>query len=466
MKTLCVAIFVWCAAVASAQVPAPDTLERGKLIEGLRCETDETQTYSLYLPSAYEQTAKWPVLLVFDPRGRSVEAAERFTAAAEEYGWIVVSSNDTRSDAGMEPNQKAIGALWPEIQRRYSADRERIYAAGFSGTVAPAMLLSKATGGIAGVIAAGGRYLPELLDDYRTPYFGAVGTTDFNHPDMRKVHRHLSKEDVPNRLVVFDGSHSWMPADVAYDGLGWFEVIAMKAGTTPGDDELLQRLLQRDMDAAKRYEAEDRPLDAMRRYETAASTYDGLVDVSEAKNRADGLADTAEVRRALKSEKQLEAREALYTRELQQVLDGFVASDPATPPDRLAGQLKIDDLKRQAAADGRAGQAAQRSLNMVFVATSFYVTRDLLARGQFDHAASALGVACLIRDDNPVVWYNRGCALARSGRRSQALDALERAVEVGFRDVDLMVGDADLASIRDDERFSALVAQLGGASAP
>ena len=85
-------------------------------------------------PAATRPRGRWPALLVLDPRGRSVVAASLFREAAEAHGWILLSSNDTRSDGPAEPNVKALQALWPEVHERYATDPRRIYAAGFSGT--------------------------------------------------------------------------------------------------------------------------------------------------------------------------------------------------------------------------------------------------------------------------------------------------------------------------------------------
>ena len=41
----------------------------GEMVENIACKADPTQTYTLYLPTTFENTRKWPVLLVFDPRG-------------------------------------------------------------------------------------------------------------------------------------------------------------------------------------------------------------------------------------------------------------------------------------------------------------------------------------------------------------------------------------------------------------
>jgi len=90
------------------------------------------------------------------PRGRGTAAAEIYTTAAEELGWIVVSSNDTLSDGPVEPNVRAVHALWPEIHTRFRTDPKRIYAAGFSGTVGVAWALGAERQELAGVIGPAG----------------------------------------------------------------------------------------------------------------------------------------------------------------------------------------------------------------------------------------------------------------------------------------------------------------------
>ena len=73
-------------------------LERGTIVERLPVETDPAISYAYYLPKSYSTDRKWPVLFIFDPRQRGPFAADLYREAAEEFGWVIVSSNDTRSD--------------------------------------------------------------------------------------------------------------------------------------------------------------------------------------------------------------------------------------------------------------------------------------------------------------------------------------------------------------------------------
>src|SRR5687768_9535038 len=60
-------------------------------------QADPSQSYVLYLPTAYRSDRKWPILYVLDARSNGVEAGKRFLAGAERYGFIVASSNNTFS---------------------------------------------------------------------------------------------------------------------------------------------------------------------------------------------------------------------------------------------------------------------------------------------------------------------------------------------------------------------------------
>ncbi|UCE02217.1 MAG: hypothetical protein JSW67_13340 [Candidatus Latescibacterota bacterium] len=186
-----------------ASVPreaATEALPTGQFVEGITCRSDTTQTYTLYLPSSYQPEREWPALLVFDPRGRSLRAATLFRDAAESYGWIVVSSNDTRSDGPCEPNARALRALWPEVHERYAVDAERIYAAGFSGGVLVAWDLAQFAKppSLAGIIGAGGRPAPEIpVETIAFAHFGTAGHLDFNDAAMKELDAIVEKRAAP-----------------------------------------------------------------------------------------------------------------------------------------------------------------------------------------------------------------------------------------------------------------------------
>ena len=72
MRIASISLAIVCTVMAAESEAAAPERPVGELIEGVACQIDSSQTYTLYLPTRYDRARLWPVLLVFDPRGRSV----------------------------------------------------------------------------------------------------------------------------------------------------------------------------------------------------------------------------------------------------------------------------------------------------------------------------------------------------------------------------------------------------------
>jgi predicted esterase len=444
-------------ALASAE-PAPPPV--GQLVEGLRCESDPTQTYTLYLPAAYTTARLWPALLVFDPGGRSRVAAEVFREAAERHGWLLLSSNDTRNGAPPQQNLRALQAMWPEVHLRYATDPRRVYAAGFSAGGMLAYELGRRTPGetgLAGVIASGARWDPHhFKQEIRFPCFGAAGDTDFNYAQMRDVHARLREWGTAERLEIFEGAHQWLPATLAADAVAWLELLAMKGGLRPKDQGFVEERLRADLDRARALEASGALLLAQRAFEHAAASFDGLAPVADARREAARLAPLPATKTASRDERRWDGYEETWLRRLGNALDQLLRADPPLTAAAFRAAVGIDDLREHAQAKGYEGVVGRRLLETLATQTGFYVARDLLAKKDHQRALATLSVATEAAPARPFLWYNLACAQARTGMRRQALDSLERAFKEGFQDRARLASDDDLASLRQEARFKAL----------
>lgn len=434
----------------------------GELVEGVECLADPTQTYTLYLPSAYTPERRWPLLLVFDPRGRSRLAAELFREGAETYGWIVLSSDGTRSDGPMGPNQRALDALLPELDRRWPVDPRRVYAAGFSGGAHLAWLLGR-TGALAGVIASGGRAGPAwMVDDIPFASYGAAGSIDFNRAGMRAVSEHFAARGAPHRLEIFEGVHQWLPAPLALSAMGWLEVVAMRQGRRPVDPELVAERFGHDLARAEELAASGQPLLAARHYRSVLRTYEGMVELEAARHELATLEASREHRVAEKEKRRWDEYEQRYRSRLGRVLAEIRAPEIPMPASRIAHRLDIERLERMADEGGYRGTTARRLLATVFTQTAFYLTRDFLAAGDSRRAQAVLEVATRIAPGQAGAWYNLACARALSGRGDGAVEALHRAIDAGYADLEHLRTDPDLESLRDRDDWPQLLARLKG----
>jgi tetratricopeptide (TPR) repeat protein len=84
-------------------------------------------------------------------------------------------------------------------------------------------------------------------------------------------------------------------------------------------------------------------------------------------------------------------------------------------------------------------------------------------QGRFEHGLAVDEQLVRLAPMNPTVHYNLACSLSLLGRTSGALDALERAIDLGYADGKFMSQDDDLIGLRGAERFAALLGRLGAA---
>lgn len=350
-----------------------------ELRENVAARADATQTYTLYLPSGYDPAKKPPVLLIFDPRGRGTSAAEIFRDAAEEYGWVLVSSNQTRSDGDTTPNDRAVHALLPEA-RRYSTGR--LYATGFSGTAMLAWAVGVKTGALTGVIGVGGRLVGEVPPaHFNFAHYGFAGERDFNNREMRQIEELLAREEkVPHRFQSFDGDHRWITPALAREAFGWFEVLA-------DNESVRAKVLAEDLAAADA----SRGLEALRRYRAIARTY-GLASV-QARLRA--LESDRQVQRELAEERTWDAFEQQFRRDVA----GRVPSLRGASVAEVRRAFRVTELQRRATRSGAEAAAARRLLEVVFVQCAYSLPPQLLPRRDRALAASLLAVALEIHPD-------------------------------------------------------------------
>ncbi len=77
-------------------------------------------------------------------------------------------------------------------------------------------------------------------------------------------------------------------------------------------------------------------------------------------------------------------------------------------------------------------------------------------RGRLRDRAAKQLVVVEKRPDDPVAHFNAACFEARAGQADEAIEHLQRAVELNDRIKELIRTDEDLDSIREDPRFDAL----------
>jgi dienelactone hydrolase len=449
-------------AAGAAGAAGSGDLPRGEVVEKLAPAKDPDQTYALYLPQGHDPGKPSAIAYLLDPRGRALVAIDVFRQAAEATGVVLASSYRSRSDEPTDSNTPALIAMLTDTHERLRIDDRRIYVAGFSGTARMACALANhAPDLVAGVVAAGAGFPSDSPP--RTGmsflYFGAVGDADFNYREVQALDRTLHELDAPYRIEAFEGGHAWMPPEVATAALRFMELSQVRSGRRPPSPELASAAWERDAARAEALEAARRPFEARRQWTAMARDYEGLHEVEEARSRAAALRKAAEKdeddRRARDNREEHETGEALRT--LVRVLED---RDTLVPVGSVVAEMRIDGLRRRAAADDDEGRSARRALNGIFVQAAFYLPREARIRSDHRQLALLLSVAAAIRPDDPQVLYRLAAAHALGGHRREAIESLEAAVTAGFADARRLAKDEDFARVREEAGFKELLSRL------
>ena len=140
-----------------------------------------------------------------------------------------------------------------------------------------------------------------------------------------------------------------------------------------------------------------------------------------------------------------------------------VGGETITAPAGTFVFVRDPEVKRKAMADddGTIVIAVGGTRGEAFTPSAWEWVAPALGRfgaGDFEGAASAMREGLQRLPDHPSLLYNLACAEALGGSGEPALEHLRRALDVDPSLRDRAREDEDFASLRDDPRFSRLVA--------
>lgn len=416
------------AITGAAQTSAPEKLETGKVIERVACIRNSEQSYAVYVPSSYSETRSWPVVFAFDPDARGKMPVELMKDAAERYGYIVLGSNNSRNGA-WKPEMDAADAMLQDAQQRFNVDLKRIYFAGLSGGARVASQLAQLCKCAAGVLLSGAGFSQSSAPQKETafPVFSAVGTLDFNYPELIGLQDKLEQAGYPHWLRVFAGVHEWAPADVMGEAFVWFRAQSMREKREPRDDKFVGVAMTDAAAAAEKYAASGDMLAAWRQYKQITETYNEIADTGAARTKAEELGKSKQVLAALKSERTMFGEQERWS---NQILGALQSQENLEAP-RSAEQSNVTqdirDLRQRSESEKKTERAIvlNRALAGVFVG-AIESGSGALERKEYGTAARYFSAAAEARPDSEWPLRQLAVAQALAKDRKAALETLRR----------------------------------------
>jgi pimeloyl-ACP methyl ester carboxylesterase len=447
--------------VVHSQTPAAGTVHGSVPVAA-----EPMNSYSLYLPSAYSPTKRWPLLLVFDPFARGEVSVKLFHEAAEKYGFIVVGSNNSRN---FEDPSAAIRVLWADLKERYAIDPHRIYTAGLSGGARVASTVALACRNcIAGVIAnsAGLPNGATLPGPDVSDWFLSAGTTDFNYPEQLHLKESFDARKVVSKFVVFDGPHNWMPKEFAERALAWLQLRAMVKGLVPVDKDFVAQQFDSRVAEAQAEQKSGDVLAAERANREIAQDFSSFRDVKPQMALAKSLAESGEFRKAKKNEKAALELQDEVAKKIGNLVAGInQGSDQRTD---FFSQLEsaVNDAYRdkKESSNPSRRQAIERGLASAF-AYAAETGQQAMLKKDFISARSMFQAGEVIQPESAWASYLSATACAQLGEKKPAIQELKKAMEKGMTNAKAL-DDPAFDRIRNEAEFKELSAKLAAGKQP
>ena len=437
---------------------------KDKIIDTVRCNYVKGQSYSLYLPPQYDSKKSWPLILIFDPAAHGKIGVEQFTNSGRKYGFIVACSNNSRNGALVD-NFTAASAMLQDLEERFTIDKKRIYAAGFSGGSRFAMALASKEKIISGVIGCGAglpndrNFIPAYNSDFL--YYGIAGNRDMNYPELHDLPAYLSgKTKVIPYFRSFTGGHQWPGSDLITEAVEWIIIQTMKKNIIPSDPAFISFSENKTRTLINTLLTEGNQADAMVYIRFAIRDFPDSPFASEMTQKIKSLEASYDYTKAIRRWNKLAASEQEQREKYMNYLEKILNS--GSVPDSAVMWWKsevysITRLRDKGSSEN--SQMAYRILNFISILCSEQGTA-LYRQDYFPQAALLFKICTMSDSENPNNYYNLARSLARSEKIKDSVDALSSAFNYGLNSRKTVESDPSFVSLRNDPRYKALLSKM------
>ncbi len=288
------------------------TLKKGIVVDSLKVSDTLDETYSLYLPTAFRGEKPWPVLFVFDGKGRGKSSAQFLQGIAEKQGYILVASNDINPNNGMLKNAEIASRLLTHAITLYPVDFAQIATVGSMEGAKVATAIPVIYDNILGVVAVGRQWINfEILDRKKSfSFIGVVGDEQFTFNGMQITANALSQMNFSGEIYIFEGDEEWPKPVIMSSAIGSLTLDAMKKRVRPMNSQLVEELFQQDLKRVNELMSRGEWLHAESLLQTMESKYEGLRQLSEVRTRQNQLSRSGSLAQQKREQERVREKES------------------------------------------------------------------------------------------------------------------------------------------------------------
>lgn len=421
----CIFMLMVCSVTAFGGKPVPAAPEAGKITTRVACQADASQTYAVYIPLKGNKGAL-PVIYFFDPYGEGALPLAKYRLLAEEYGFILVGSNNSKNGNNWQATQNIWQHLFDDTQQRLKINSNRMYTCGFSGGAKVAGYVALNHPGIKGVIA-GGAGLPDgtPAGNFAFSFTGIAGDGDMNMADLADFCSQLDNTTTKHRMLGFDGKHEWAPLPTMAIAFAGLQLEAMQQGLVAKNDAAISQYVTQSRQRVNTFNQLKQLIKAAQECTIALSYLSGISgDAAWFKQQLTALKSNSVYQSQLQQQQQLLKKEqAIKAGYMQQFQQGSMQY----------WQQAIHDVKAALSVKNEEGAMNQRLL--AWLSLAFYsISNQLISSNQNAGAQHFVDLYLLADPTNSEAYYFAAILCAR-GQNTQATENnLLKAATCGFTD--------------------------------
>ncbi len=442
--------------VSSNMTPAQvhlKSLAKGVVIDSVICSDDPSQVYSIYLPTKYDSSKKWPIIYFFDPQGVGNLPVILYKDLAEKYGFILAGTYNSKNGMPWESTEKVAHALIKDTRSHFSIDNNRLYTFGFSGGAMVASTVAMSEGGIAGVVACGGS-MPSNNQPLKQPfsYISFIGDKDFHYMPAMQLDKLLDSTSLAHQLIVFNGKHQWPPVSSIEQAFQWLDADAMHTKATPKNDSIIKSIREKFLIEAENWHKKGNAVQEYYVYKKLVNFLQGLDDMSAYTDKIKQMEKSEALRKYADKEQVQEMAE-------MQEMDDFRAH--LSQMDQTWWNDKVTAMRKSIQTDTTSPEALQTERMLGYLSLAMYMG----ASGEFkEHnyqaASYFVGLYTLVDPKNPEHSYLSACLAMTNHTTDKALEMLQDAVKLGFSDSKRLKQDSNFVSLHDTPEFKKLLQEI------
>ncbi|HWB63416.1 MAG TPA: hypothetical protein VG603_07900, partial [Chitinophagales bacterium] len=202
-------------------VTVKDNFKTQAVIPHVGLLLDTSQSFALYLPKKYNDTAHLPVIIFFDPHGDGTVPLTLYSGLAEKYGYILIGSNSSKNLVSFDDTKVFATNLINEAMNRLHANSSKISLCGFSGGAKVALLSGSENPAIKTIIYTGSKV--DITPNHPVTLLGFAGIKDMNYTDLVTFDWSLNSTPIRHYMEEWKGKHEFPTADVFKDAFTLLE---------------------------------------------------------------------------------------------------------------------------------------------------------------------------------------------------------------------------------------------------